>query len=75
MRYVPTLVCALSLSVALAGQAQPPAPLQRLLQAELSRIPAKAGIYVKHPEDRRDGVGPAGREVQQRQRDQVSRCW
>ena len=48
MRYVPTLVCALSLSVALAGQAQPPAPLQRLLQAELSRIPAKAGIYVKH---------------------------
>jgi len=48
MRYVPTLVCALSLSVGLAGQAQPPAPLQRLLQAELSRIPAKAGIYVKH---------------------------
>ena len=46
MRYVLTLVCALSLSIALTGQAQ--APLQRLLQAELSRIPAKAGIYVKH---------------------------
>ena len=46
MRYVLTLVCALSLSIALTGQEQ--APLQRLLQAELSRIPAKAGIYVKH---------------------------
>ena len=46
MRYALILVCALSLSIALTGQEQ--APLQRLLQAELSRIPAKAGIYVKH---------------------------
>ena len=30
------------------SNAQAPGPLQRLLQAELSRIPAKAGIYVKH---------------------------
>ena len=46
MRYVLILVSALSLSTGLTGQEQ--APLQRLLQAELSRIPAKAGIYVKH---------------------------
>jgi beta-lactamase class A len=30
------------------GTAQAPGPLQRLLEAELARIPAKAGIYVKH---------------------------
>jgi hypothetical protein len=46
MRLVLTLVCALA--PALAVQGQSPAPLQRLLQAELGRIPARAGIYVKH---------------------------
>ena len=40
------LVCAVSMSFVVLGQS--PSPLQRLLQAELSRIPAKAGIYVKH---------------------------
>jgi hypothetical protein len=40
------LACALSVSLVTFGQS--PGPLQRLLQAELERIPAKAGIYVKH---------------------------
>ena len=40
------LACAVSMSFVVLGQS--PSPLQRLLQAELSRIPAKAGIYVKH---------------------------
>lgn len=37
---------ALALTTTAAGQ--PAGPLQRLLQAELARIPAKAGIYVRH---------------------------
>jgi beta-lactamase class A len=45
MRCVLVLACTLSLSIVLAGQET---PLQRLLQGELARIPAKAGIYVKH---------------------------
>ena len=40
------LACAVSTSLVVLGQS--PSPLQRLLQAELARIPAKAGIYVKH---------------------------
>ncbi len=39
-------LCALLLMTTVA--AQQPSPLQRLLQGELSRIPARAGIYVKH---------------------------
>ena len=46
MRLVLVFVCALSVSLVAFGQS--PGPLQRLLQAELARIPAKAGIYVKH---------------------------
>lgn len=44
-----TLVCACLLSAATTlASGQQPGALQRLLQGELSRIPAKAGIYVKH---------------------------
>jgi beta-lactamase class A len=39
-------LCALLLMTTVA--ARQPSPLQRLLQGELSRIPARAGIYVKH---------------------------
>jgi beta-lactamase class A len=46
MRTVLT-VCLLALT-SIVSSAQGPGPLQRLLQAELARIPAKAGIYVKH---------------------------
>lgn len=42
------LMCAAMLGLAVSMQAQDAGPLQRLLQGELSRIPAKAGIYVKH---------------------------
>lgn len=42
------LVCAGLVSATVALQAQAHGPLQRLLEGELSRIPAKAGIYVKH---------------------------
>ena len=41
------IVAALAL-LPIGSAAQTPGPLQRLLQAELARIPAKAGIYVKH---------------------------
>ena len=40
--------CAALALLPLGSAAQAPGPLQRLLQAELARIPAKAGIYVKH---------------------------
>jgi beta-lactamase class A len=43
---VPTCALAWLLSGPLV--AQTPGPLQRLLHGELARIPAKAGIYVKH---------------------------
>lgn len=45
-----TLTAALMLLVATAASAQSPAssPLTRLLEAELSRFPARAGVYVKH---------------------------
>ena len=46
MRVALAAACALSISLVAHGQS--PGPLQRLLQAELGRIPAKAGIYVKH---------------------------
>ena len=46
MRSLLAVACTCAISISLSGQE--PAPLQRLLQAELSRIPAKAGIYVKH---------------------------
>jgi beta-lactamase class A len=46
MRPVIVTLCALAISVDVA--ARQPGPLQRLLDAELSRIPATAGIYVKH---------------------------
>jgi beta-lactamase class A len=46
MRAALTLVSVLVLSLVALGQ--PASPLERLLQAELGRIPAKAGIYVKH---------------------------
>lgn len=42
------LVAACLLSAAPLASTQQPGALQRLLQGELSRIPAKAGIYVKH---------------------------
>lgn len=43
------LVCACLLSAATTlASGQQPGALQRLLQGELSRIPAKAGIYVRH---------------------------
>lgn len=42
------LVAACLLLTAPTAIGQQPGPLQRLLQAELSRIPAKAGIFVKH---------------------------
>jgi beta-lactamase class A len=45
MRYVPTVcLTILSASILLAQ----PGPLERLLAGELARMPAKAGIYVKH---------------------------
>jgi beta-lactamase class A len=44
MRYL-TAPCLSLLSASLLLQ---PAPLERLLAAELARMPAKAGIYVKH---------------------------
>jgi beta-lactamase class A len=47
MRFLPVAACALVL-IPLGLGAQSPGPLQRLVQAELSRIPARAGIYVKH---------------------------
>jgi beta-lactamase class A len=46
VRLVAGLTCALAVSSATFGQS--PGALQRLVQAELARIPAKAGIYVKH---------------------------
>lgn len=43
------LVCACLMSAATTlASGQQPGALQRLLQGELSRIPAKAGIYVRH---------------------------
>lgn len=47
MRPILAAVVALLL-LSVASQAQGPGPLQRLLTAELGRMPAKAGIYVKH---------------------------
>ncbi len=46
MRLAIVTLCTLALSAHAA--ARQPGPLQRLLDAELSRIPATAGIYVKH---------------------------
>ena len=46
MRLYLAIACALSLGF--VTHAQSPGPLQRLLDGELSRIPARAGIYVKH---------------------------
>lgn len=46
MRLAIVILCTLALSVHAA--ARQPGPLQRLLDAELSRIPATAGIYVQH---------------------------
>jgi len=46
MRIALAAACVVWMSALVGGQS--PAPLQRLLQAELGRIPAKAGIYVKH---------------------------
>jgi beta-lactamase class A len=47
MRIALAAACAV-ITVPLILGAQGPGPLQRLVQAEISRIPAKAGIYVKH---------------------------
>ena len=47
MRTVLAAACAAATLSAALG-AQSPGPLQRLLEAELARIPAKAGIFVKH---------------------------
>lgn len=46
MRFALLALLTLSLTVDIA--ARQPGPLQRLLDAELSRMPALAGIYVKH---------------------------
>lgn len=46
MRVAMGLAGVVAMSVVVQGQ--PAGTLQRLLQAELARIPAKAGIYVKH---------------------------
>ena len=48
MRLAIVTLCTVVLSAQAA--AQKPGPLQRLLDAELARIPATAGIYVKHLE-------------------------
>src|ERR1051326_3214348 len=41
------VVIAITIAAVTPGQAQK-SPLTRLLDAELSRFPAKAGVYVKH---------------------------
>jgi beta-lactamase class A len=49
MRIVYRTGCAAAMSLALASAARPqPSGLQRLLDAELSRFPGRAGIWVKH---------------------------
>jgi len=46
MRYLPAACLSLLLSASvLVAQ---PGPLERLLAGELARMPARAGIYVKH---------------------------
>jgi beta-lactamase class A len=45
---VAVVVVALVALLSMGSGAQGLGPLQRLLEAELTRIPAKAGIYVKH---------------------------
>ena len=47
-----------------------PASLQALLDAEMPKIPAHSGIWVKHLTTGEEGGGPRRRGVQQRQRDQ-----
>ena len=46
MRAVVVPIASLALSAVVLGQTM--SPLQRLVEAELARIPARAGIYVKH---------------------------
>ena len=48
MRYFTTVALALLLPVASLPQSTPKSGLTKLLEAELSRFPARTGLYVKH---------------------------
>src|SRR4029079_1997946 len=48
MKYVSAATLLVVLPVLLLSQSAPKTGLTRLLEAELNRMPAKAGVYVKH---------------------------
>ena len=66
-----TLLLLLPTAFLSTAQSAPPSALTKLLDAELSRFPAKTGVYVKHLTTGEEAGVRADEGIQQRQRHQT----